>query len=172
MIGDKIQAQMTAQIGEEFDSAYLYLSMVAYFESKGLDGMASWMKAQTTEEIQHGMKFFAHIHERGGHVELPGLKKPQAEWPSPLAAFQAALGHEQYITAKINDLMDLAIQEKDHAAQIMLQWFVAEQVEEEESVQKVLDVLERIGESGHGLIMLDRELRSRAMPVTLPAGGE
>jgi len=130
------------------------------------------MQAQATEEVGHGMKFFAHINERGGRVELPAIDKPQVEWKSPLEAFKAALEHEKYITDKIHSLVDLAHQEKDHAAGIMLQWFVTEQVEEEDSAQTIVDTLERIGDAGHGLIMLDRELGRRPAPAGAAGGAE
>ncbi|MBP6875710.1 MAG: ferritin [Candidatus Eisenbacteria bacterium] len=169
MINKKVQDAFNAQIGEELESSYLYLAMVAYFESEGLGGMAHYMRAQATEELIHALRFFDHIGTRGGRAELPGLKKPQASWSSPLEAFKAAYAHEQYITSKIHALVDLASAEKDHPAVAMLQWFVNEQVEEEESALKVVDTLSRIGDSGQALFMLDRELGTRPMPVTLPA---
>ncbi len=161
MIGKKMEEAMNQQIKHELESAYLYLSMVAYFHSQGLDGMAQWMRAQTQEEIVHAMKFFDHIKERGGRVELLPLAQPKRDWTSPLEAFQEAYQHEQFITSKIDDLVRLAAQEEDHPAGILLQWFVSEQVEEESSTSQVVQMLERIGDSGHGLIMLDRELGAR-----------
>jgi len=169
MIAKKIQDAFNAQIGEELESAYIYLGMAGYFEAQTLDGMSSWMKAQAIEEILHAMRFFDHVSARGGKVALPALKQPKAEYASPLEAFRAAYAHEQYITGKINALVDLATAEKDHAAGAMLQWFVTEQIEEEEQTQKVADALSRIGDSGQGLMMLDRELAARPLPVTLPA---
>jgi len=156
-----MQEAMNEQIMHETGSAYLYMSMAAYFGAKGLAGMAQWMKAQAQEEIGHALRFFAHIDERGGRVELLAIDKPQKEWDSPLAAFQAALGHEEFITGKIDELVKIAREENDNAAEIMLQWFVAEQVEEEDSVTKVVNMLELIGDSGHGLLMADRELGQR-----------
>jgi len=167
MIADRMSAAMNAQIREEMDSAYLYLSMAAYFHSIGMDGMAQWMKAQTMEEVGHAMRFFHHLHDRNGKVKLAGLQQPQSEWSSPLAAFRAAHQHEQHITGTINALVNLAIQEKDHAANAMLQWFVTEQVEEEAAAAKICDQLERIGDSGNGLLMLDRELGQRPLPPTV-----
>ena len=164
MLGEKIQAAFNVQIREEMDSAYLYLSMAAYFESRGLDGMARWMRSQTAEEVAHAMRFFDYIAERGGRVALEALKQPQGEWASPLAAFQAAYQHEQFITSKIGELVDLATAERDHASNAMLQWFVNEQVEEEATVSKIAEQLERIGDSGNGLLMLDRELGQRMIP--------
>jgi len=170
MIGKRMQDAMNEQIKHELESAYLYLAMVAYFRGEGLDGMASWMEVQTQEEVAHAIRFFNHINERGGRVELKGLAQPQEKWASPLAAFEAAYEHERFITDKINELMKIADEENDNAAKIMLQWFVSEQVEEEDSTKKVVDLLKRVGDSGHGLIMVDRELGMRkAAPAS---GGE
>lgn len=165
MIGKRMQDAMNEQIKHELESAYLYLSMVAYFHSESLDGMAQWMTVQAQEELAHAMKFFNHIDERDGRVELKALSQPQKEWASPLEAYKAAYNHERFITDKINDLVKLASEEGDYAAGIMLQWFVTEQVEEESSTLKVVDLLERIGDSGHGLIMADRELGTRSAPA-------
>ena len=161
MIGKHMQNTMNEQIKHELESAYLYLSMVAYFESTGAEGMAQWMRVQTQEEVGHAIRLFNHIAERDGRVELSGLSKPQKEWASPLEAFQAAYEHEQFITGKINDLVNTAAEEGDHAASIMLQWFVTEQVEEEASTSRVVQMLEQVGDSGTGLLMLDRELGTR-----------
>jgi len=170
MISQRMQDQINEQIKHETFSAYLYFSMAAYFHAESLDGMAQWMKAQAQEELDHALRFFNHIDERGGRVELDAIEKPQTSWDSPVAAFEAALAHEEFITGRINELVRVAAEENDNAAGIMLQWFVTEQVEEEASVTKVIDMLKRIGESGHGLLMADRELGQRvASPVT---GGE
>jgi len=169
MIGKRMQDAMNEQIKHELESAYLYLSMAVYFHSLGLDGMAQWMRVQTQEELIHAMKFFDHIEERGGRVRLLPLAQPKEDWRSPLEAFQEAYQHEQFITSKIDELVGLAAQEGDHPATILLQWFVSEQVEEESSTSKVAQMLERIGDSGHGLIMVDRELGARS---SSPGGGE
>jgi len=161
MIGPRMQQAMNEQIMHETASAYLYFSMASDFHAKGFDGMAQWMKAQAQEEIGHALRFFNHINDRGGRVELLAIEKPQKEWASPLSAFQAAFRHEEFITGKIDELVQLAREENDNAAEIMLQWFVTEQVEEEDSVTKVVDMLELIGDSGHGLLMTDRELGQR-----------
>ena len=168
MIGQRIQTVMNEQIKHETFSAYLYFSMAAYFHSKSLDGMAQWMKAQAQEEFGHALRFFNHINDRGGRIEFQSLEKPQTEWDSPIAAFRAALKHEEFITSKINDLATLADEENDRAAGIMLQWFVTEQVEEEDTVSTVIDMLELIGDSGHGILMADRELGSRVAGPILP----
>jgi ferritin len=161
MIEKRMQDALNEQIKHELESAYLYLAMVAYFDSTSLQGMAQWMRVQTQEEIEHAMKFFDHIHDRDGRVDLFPLAKPKKEWSAPLEAFKAAYEHEQFITGKINALVKIAAEENDHAAGVLLQWFVTEQVEEEASTLKVVNLLERIGDSGHGLVMLDRELGTR-----------
>ncbi len=161
MIGNRMQDALNKQIKEEIGSAYLYLSMAACFHAAGLDGMAHWMKVQTQEELGHAMKIFEHIVARGGRAEVPGIEQPKKEWDSPLDAFKAAYNHEQYITGKINELVKIAAEESDNAAGVFLQWFVTEQVEEEASTCKIVQMLERIGDSGNGLIMLDIQLGKR-----------
>ncbi|MFH1010106.1 MAG: ferritin [bacterium] len=161
MIGAKMQEALCEQIKHELESAYLYLAMAAHFHSQGLDGMAHWMRVQAQEEIAHAMKFFDHIQERGGRIELLALAKPKKEWPSALVAFQEAYQHEQFITSKIHALIELATKEIDHAMGPVLHWFVDEQIEEEASTSQIAQMLERIGSSGSGLVMLDHELGSR-----------
>ncbi len=175
MIGQRMQDAMNEQVMHETFSAYLYASMAAYFHAKGLDGMAQWMKAQAQEELGHALRFFNHINDRGGRVELLAIEKPQAKWDSPLAAFQAALEHEKFITGRINELAAIADEENDRAAGILLQWFVTEQVEEEDSVSKVIDMLKIAGEKGPGLLLADRELGQRVaapFPPTYEFGAE
>jgi len=161
MIGQKLQGAMNEQIKHETFSAYLYFAMAADFEAKGFDGMAQWMKAQAQEELGHALRFFDHINERGGRIELQAIDKPQQKWESPLRAFEAALEHERFISGTIDDLAHLADEENDRAASIMLQWFITEQVEEEDSVAKVIALLKIAGEKGPGLLMADRELGQR-----------
>ncbi len=161
MITKKMEAALNEQIREELGSAYLYLSMAAYFAHEGWDGMAGWMRVQAQEEQGHALRIFDHIVERGGRVKLHALAEPQATWASPLAAFQAAYKHEQYITGRIHGLVELAQKEKDHAAAVMLQWFVTEQVEEEDQALKAVQLLERMGKEGRGLVIADRELGRR-----------
>jgi len=161
MINEKIRKAFNEQINHELYSAYLYYSMAAYLHSIGLDGMAQWMHTQVLEEMLHAQKFFDHIVERDGKVELEAIKKPQLEWKSALDIFQAAYKHEQFISGKINDLMSLSREENDYASQGMLQWFVDEQVEEESSTSKIAQQLELVGETGNALLMLDKELGAR-----------
>ena len=161
MIGKKMEEALNDQINAELYSAYLYLAMAAYFESENLAGFASWMRVQTQEETAHAMKFFDFINERGGRVTLKAIDEPQKQWKSPLAAFKAAYEHEQMITGRINDLVNLAIKGKDHATNAFLQWFVNEQVEEETSVDSVVQTLKMAEKAPGALFMIDRELGQR-----------
>ena len=172
MFNKKMEKSFNEQINEELYSAYLYLSMVAYFESTNLPGFANWMRVQTQEEIVHAMKFYDYINQRNGRVVLTALADPQIEWKSPMDAFEAAYKHEVHITAKINELVNLAIEEKDHAANMFLQWFVNEQVEEEKSPSDIIQKLKMIKDSSEGLYMLDKELATRVFtppPANQPA---
>lgn len=170
-LNEKLYNLLNDQVKHELESAYIYYAMVAYFTAEGYDGMAKWMTAQTQEEMLHASKFFNFISERGARVELQNLEISKTNWASPLEAFQDALAHEEFITGKINDLMQVAIEVNDYAAKVFLDWFVAEQVEEEDNVGKVVQMLQRIGDSGNGLIMLDRELAQRVFTPP-PAEGE
>ncbi|MBI5569517.1 MAG: ferritin [Desulfomonile tiedjei] len=171
MMNEKIQEAFNKQLNAETYSAYLYLSMSAYFEATSLRGFANWMRVQAQEELLHAMKFYTFLNERGGRVVLTAIESPPTEWQSPLDAFKNAYAHEQKVTAMINGLVDLAIEERDHAANAFLQWFVTEQVEEESSADAVIQQLKLAGEGG-GLFMIDRELAARVftMPTT-PAQG-
>lgn len=175
MIPEKIQKAFNEQIMHETYSAWLYLSMAAWLESEGFEGMGQWMRVQTQEELSHAMKFYNHILERGGTVELLAIEKPPAAWDSPLAAFEAALGHERFITGKINELMALSIKENDFASRSMLQWFVDEQVEEEDNATRNVQKIGMVGERGQGMLMLDREMGQRTFvypaAVASPASG-
>lgn len=161
MINKKVEEAINNQINAEMFSSYLYKAMSAYFADMNLTGMAAWMDVQAQEEMTHALKFYDYIIERGGRVKLMAIEEPAFEWGAPIEAFKAAYEHEQYITGRINDLTDLAIQEKDHATMIMLQWFVTEQVEEEASVSEIVGKMEMIGDSKHGVYMLDKELGGR-----------
>ena len=161
MLSGKMLEAINDQINAELYSAYLYLSMSAHFESINLPGFANWMRCQTQEELVHAMKFYNHVGERGGQVTLTTIEGPPTEWESPLAAFEQANKHEQHVTARINALVDLAIQEGDHASNAFFQWFVTEQVEEEASTDTVVKKLQLMGDAGNGLFMIDRELAQR-----------
>ena len=141
MLNKKIEKALNKQINAEYFSAYLYLSMSAWLEGQGLKGMAHWMRMQADEERLHVMKFFDFIHERGGNVELKAIDEPKTSWETALEVFEGAYEHEVKVTGLINDLVDLAIAERDHATNAMLQWFVTEQVEEEAAAQEIVDRL-------------------------------
>jgi ferritin len=162
MISDKVLQALNEQLNAEYYSSYLYLAMAACFESETLPGFAHWMRVQSQEEMGHALKFFDHIVDRNGKVALQPVEAPPAAWDSPLAAFEAAYEHEQKITARINDLVNLAISEGDHATHIFLQWFVSEQVEEEKSADEVVQILKKVGDSVGGLYQLDHRLGHRS----------
>ena len=151
MISKKMEKALNEQINAEAYSAYLYLAMTAYFESENLPGFANWMRIQVQEETVHAMKFFDFVNERRGRVVLKAVDQPAKEWKSPLAAFEASFEHEQMITGRI----------KDHATNAFLQWFVTEQVEEETSVDRVIQMLKMADKAPGGLLMIDRELGRR-----------
>ena len=161
MISKKMEKALNAQVNAELYSAYLYLSMESYFKSLNLNGFANWMRVQTQEEVLHAMKIYDFINERGGRALLKGIEGPPTEWNSPLAIFEAAYAHEQKVTGLINDLVDLAIKEKDHATNSFLQWFVNEQVEEEASADAIVQQLKIMEDAPGGMFMLDRELGLR-----------
>lgn len=161
MIDKKLEKQINYQINRELYSEYLYLAMSAYLESKGLEGMANFMKVQAEEEHFHAMKFFNYLNERGGRVELEAIEKPPVNFDSPLAVFEESLKHEKLVTSLINKLMDTAIAVNDHAARSFLNWYVDEQVEEEASFEAILDKMELVGGKGHGILMLDKDLGAR-----------
>lgn len=161
MMKDRITKSINEQINKEFYSAYLYLSMGAYFENKNLSGFANWMNIQFQEEQSHALKMFNYISERGGIVELEQIDKPKINWDSIIEIFEDTLEHEQFITSSINNLMDIAQEESDHATVSFLGWYVDEQVEEESNAETILNQLKLINGEGHGLLMLDRELAAR-----------
>ncbi|MBN1124547.1 MAG: ferritin [Sedimentisphaerales bacterium] len=161
MIGKKMEKALNGQVNAELYSAYLYLSMAAWFESKNLSGFANWMCVQFQEEQFHAMKFYDYILERGGTVTLTAIEAPQTAWNSPLDAMEATLEHEQKVTGLINDLVYLARNEKDNASEIFLQWFVTEQVEEEDNVNTILGQLEWIKDHPQALFGLNKELGQR-----------
>jgi len=161
MLKESIQKEFNKQINAEYYSAYLYLSMSAYLSSINLNGFANWMKIQHQEEMAHALKFYHYVIERGGKIELMAIEKPQIEWDGILDVMENVLRHEQHVTELINKLMTLAIKENDHASASFLQWYVDEQVEEEASVDEVLQQLKLIDGKGSGLFMLDREAKAR-----------
>ncbi|HRP01159.1 MAG TPA: ferritin [Candidatus Kapabacteria bacterium] len=161
MIKQSVQDAINSQIVREVFSSNLYLSMAAYFASQSLNGFASWMRIQAQEEMTHALKFFDYLLARNANPVIGAIDAPQISWGSPLEAFEDALNHERKVTNWINELVDLAINEKDHATNAMLQWFVNEQVEEEDNTSMIVDKLNLVGNNTQGLFMLDNELGSR-----------
>lgn len=161
MIGKTMQDAMNDQINKELFSSYLYLSMVAWFENKNLSGFAKWMRVQESEEREHAMKLYDFMLGRGGRVTLTALEAPKSEWKTTLEAFEQVAAHEASITASINALYELSLKEKDYPAQIMLQWFINEQVEEEKNAAEILASLKLIEDRGTAVLMLDHRLAKR-----------
>ena len=161
MISQKMQDAINEQINKEFASSYLYLSMSAYFEGTGLPGAANWMRVQASEEKDHAMKLFEHLAERGGKVQLKAIAAPQVDWAGPMDAFKAVYAHEQLVTRSINDLYEVALAEKDYAAQILLHWFITEQVEEEKNALEVVESMKRIEAHETAVLQLDHRLSKR-----------
>lgn len=160
-LSDSMTAAINDQIKAEFDSAYIYLAMSAYFEDAGLEGMAHWMKKQYREEVEHAEKFIAYLYERGARVIIPEIARPKESYDDALDVFRTAYNHEQYVTSRIYKLVDMAVAEKDYATQSMLKWFVDEQVEEEDNTGGIVAKLEFLGGDKHGVYVVDRELAAR-----------
>ncbi|MEO6867576.1 MAG: ferritin [Gaiellales bacterium] len=152
---------LNAQVGNEFHAAHTYLSMYGYFEAENLPGFASWMLAQSEEETQHAMKLFNFLVDRGIAPELPSIPKPTHSFDGPLAVFEAALAHEQQVTAQINALYELAIEHKDYTAQVLLQWYITEQLEEEKTTGGIVERIKMVEGSRAALLLLDAELGVR-----------
>jgi ferritin len=161
MIGKPMQDAMNEQINKELFSSYLYLSMAAYFEDKNLPGFGNWMRQQVDEEREHAMKFYNFILERGGKVQLKAIDAPKTEWSTNLEVAEEVAAHEAKVTASIYALYELALKEKDYPAQVMLQWFITEQVEEEKNAAEIVANLKLIEERGTAVLMLDHRLAKR-----------
>ena len=162
MINKTVQDAINEQIKNELYSAYLYLSMGAYFEAVNLPGFAKWMKVQAAEEQEHAMKFFEYVFERGGRVQLKAIDQPPFEWKSSLQVFEQVLEHEQKVTGMINSLYALALKENDYASQVMLQWFITEQVEEEKNAATIIEQLKMIDARETAILVLDHDLGKRS----------
>jgi ferritin len=161
MMSKTMQDALNEQMKHEFYSSYLYLSMSAYCDQANLPGLARWMRAQAQEETKHAMKIFDHMLDRGGRVELRELGRPPVDFSSPRDVFEQAHNHEQQVTASINKVYGLAVDERDFASTVFLDWFVQEQVEEEKTSGLLAEQLRMVGEDRPGLLMLDRELGQR-----------
>jgi ferritin len=161
MLKQRVADAINAQINAEFYSAYLYLSMSAYFQNQGLPGFANWMRVQFEEEQFHALKFYDYVSERGGRVLLTSFETPKHKWATVVEVFEDVLKHELHVTDLINGLVDISIEEKDHASNSFFKWFVDEQVEEEANVEQILSQLKLINGKGDGILLLDRELATR-----------
>ncbi len=161
MISKIMQDAINEQIKNELYSAYLYLAMSAYFEERNLAGFASWLRVQASEEQEHAMKFYDYLHDRGGQVVLKAIEQPPAEWKTNLEVFEQVLEHEQKVTSLINKLYEQALKENDYPSQIMLQWFINEQVEEEKNASQIIENLKLIDARGTAVLMLDHDLGKR-----------
>ena len=162
MISKVMQTAINEQINKELFSSYLYLSMASYFADKNLSGFAAWLLVQVDEERLHGMKFYDYLVDRGGRVELKAIAVPRSEWKSSLEAFKEVQSHEAAVTASINALYELALMEKDYPTQVLLQWFITEQVEEEMNAAEIVQQLELIDAHGTAVLMLDKQLAKRS----------
>jgi ferritin len=162
VLSQKLQDAINEQINSEFYSAHLYLSMAAYCDTLSLGGFAHWLKMQYSEELEHALKLFDFITDRGGRVVLQAIDQPPIEFESVASVMQMALEHERKVTAMIDSLYELALDERDYSAHVLLEWFVDEQVEEEKNVAEVIKHLEMVGDDGTGLLILDSRLGTRS----------
>lgn len=172
MLTKKVEKAINEQINAELWSAYLYLSMSMDFASKGFAGIANWYAVQFKEEQDHATILMNYVNSRDGKVILAPIAAVDTEWPSPVAAFEATLAHEKKVTALINNLNAVAVEARDYATQNMLQWFINEQVEEEDNARGYVDALRKIGDNGYGLYMFDKELAARAYSTPSPLAGK
>ena len=168
MLSNKLQDAFNAQINAEMWSGYLYLSMAMNFEAAGRTGVANWFRIQYKEELAHAEIFINYVNSRGGRVTLAPIAEVPTEWGCPLCAFKDTLAHEEKVTALINNLYALAAEEKDYASMDRLNWFISEQVEEEESARELIDKFSLVGDNGMGLYMLDQELAARVFTTPSP----
>ena len=160
-ISEKLQDAINKNINAEIYSAYLYLSMSAYFEAISLRGFAHWMRAQHDEELSHALKLFDYVNDRNGRVALQAIDQPTVEFTSPLDVMQQTLEHERQVTSMIDELYTLAHSEKDNATHVLLEWFFEEQVEEEKAVSEIIEQLKLVGDDGTGMLILDARLGER-----------
>ena len=161
MLSKALEQALNEQINKEVYSEYFYYAMAAYLSSINLDGFANFFMVQSQEEHDHVIKIFNYVNDRGGRVIIKGIQDPPNEFDSPQHVFELALEHERFVSKSINELVDLSMKENDHAAKVFLQWFVDEQVEEEASMDRILNRIKLIGGEGHGLLMIDTELAQR-----------
>lgn len=165
MLKKPMESAINEQINKEMYSAYLYMAMSAYADENGLKGIAHWFMVQFHEEMVHAMKLYEYVQDQGNTLSLDAIEKPSGTFTTALSLFEAALAHEQYITKSINDLMELALNEKDHASKTFLEWYVTEQVEEEKNVNDIIQTLRMIGDNTAALYLYDKELSARTVNV-------
>ncbi len=165
MITKKMEKALNGQINKEFYSAYLYLAMSAYCNKLNMPGAEHWFRMQYDEEVIHMTKMFDYVMQHGGDAHLMQIDEPPREFGSILGAFEASLAHEQFVTKLINELLDVAVEERDHASQVFLQWFITEQVEEEANVDEIVQRLKLAGDNGGAVMMLDDKLLQRLPPT-------
>ncbi len=161
MISDTLREEINEQIKYEMYSAYMYLAMSAWCAERNLSGFARWMNLQAQEEVDHAMRFFNFLLERGGRIELQALDAPPVDYGTPLAVMEKSLEHEKFVSSRIHHLYKLAVEEGDYPAQVMLQWFVSEQVEEEASIDEIVERMKMFGSDGTSLLMVDTQLGAR-----------
>lgn len=168
MMSKKMAKALNEQLNFELYSSYIYASMGSWFKGQNLNGFANWMSVQVREELDHASRFYGFMHDYGADVVLEAIPKPKAAWKSPIEVFEDTLHHEGLVTSRINNLIDLALKEKDHATNARLQWFITEQVEEEANVSALLQQVKLIKGSPDALILLDRELGQRVYNPPAP----
>ena len=162
MIPERIQEAINTQIGHEMASAYAYLGMSTYCQSVDMTGFAAWLRAQAREEVEHAMKFMGFVEERGGSARLPAIGEASTRYDSILHVFETALAQERKVSALINGIYALAVEERDYPTQVMLQWFITEQVEEESTFEQMVGKLRMLGDSRDSIFLLDRDAAQRA----------
>lgn len=163
MVNPDVQDAINEQVRHEFTAAYLYLGMMTFFESRSLSGFGHWMRLQSKEEVAHAMRLVDFLLDRGGAVELGPIERPELDFETPLDVMRAALAHEEKVTETINRLYALAVEANDYPAQVLMQWFIAEQVEEEKSASEIVDQLELAAGSASALLVLDGRLGQRSL---------
>ncbi len=167
MITKKMETALNGQINKEFYSAYLYLAMSAYCNKLGMPGAEHWFRMQYDEEVLHMTKMFDYVMQHGGNAHLLQIDEPPREFGTILDVFEGSLAHEQFVTMSINEMLDVAVNEKDHATQVFLQWYITEQVEEESNVEEIVQRLKLAGDNGGALMMIDDKLAQRLPPTPL-----
>jgi len=168
MISTNMAQRLNTQINREMYSAHFYLALSAYSEAANFTGAAAWFMAKHREETAHALKLYRYLLDQDARVEIGAVAAPPADVGGPLDMFQRTLEHEREVTAAINDLVDAALSEKDHATNVFLHWFVTEQIEEEATVKEILGRLRLVGDKGEGLFMIDNELAALAKQTGAP----